>query len=98
MVTHPETMKFGTKFSIGKVGDLNVFLNDHRLKEVTSYKYLGVYVDSLLNWSTHFEYLCKRIYPKLKLLNRLSGFLSPNVLLKIYKVTIKLIFDYGCIV
>ena len=42
--------------------------------------------------------VASRVYPKLKLLNRISSFLSPTVLLKIYKVTILPILDYGCIV
>jgi threonine dehydratase len=49
MVAHPgksETMKIGTKHAIKKAGELDIYLKDHKLKEVTSYKYLGVSVDS----------------------------------------------------
>ena len=44
------------------------------------------------------SYIASRVYPKLKLLNRISSFLSPAILLKIYKMTILPILDYGCIV
>lgn len=101
MVTHPgklETMKVGSKHSIEKAGKIDMVLKEHRLKEVSSYNYLGVYVDSSMNWSKQVNIICKKIYPKLKLLNRLSSFLSSDVLLKIYKVTVLPIFDDGCIV
>ena len=42
------------------------------------------------------SYVASRVYPKLKLLNRISSFLSPAIVLKICKVTIVPILDYGC--
>ena len=62
------------------------------------FKYLGVVVDELLSWNNHVSYVASRVYPKVKLLNRTSSFLSPNILLKIYKVTILPILDYSCTV
>ena len=44
------------------------------------------------------SHVASRVNPKLKLLNRISSFLSPTILLKIYRVTILPILDYGCIV
>ena len=90
-------MKVITKHSIEKAGKLDIFIKDYKLKEVSSYKYLGVYVDISLNWSIHVDYICKRIYPKLKFFNRSSSFPSSHVLLKTYKATVLPTFDYGCI-
>ena len=101
MVVHPgksEVMKIGTQRSLKNCNDLNIFIHDHRLKEVTSYKYLGVYVDSTLAWKEHLSYIQKRMYPKIRVLNKLSCFLTRSVLLKIYKQTMLPIFDYGCFV
>ena len=42
--------------------------------------------------------LCTKIYPKLCFLNRLSHFLSHEMLLKIYKQTILPAIDYGSII
>ena len=39
-----------------------------------------------------------RVYPKLKLLNRISSFFSRNILLRIYKQTVLPLLDYGCVV
>ena len=80
-----------------KAGGTEIKQNDHKLKEVY-FKYLRVFVDSSLNWSPHIDYVCKRTYPKLRLLNRLSCFLCSDVLIKIYKATILPILDYACIV
>ena len=99
MVVHPgksEVMKIGTQRSLKNSNDLNIFIHDHRLKEATNYKYLGVYVDSTLAWKEHLSYMRKRTYPKIRVINRLSSFLARSVLLKIYKQTMLPIFDYGC--
>ena len=99
MVVHAgksEVMKIGTQRSLKNSNDLNIFIHDHRLKEVTNYKYLGVYVDSTLAWKEHLSYMRKRTYPKIRVINRLSSFLARSVLLKIYKQTMLPIFDYGC--
>ena len=61
----------------------------------TSYKYLGVYVDSTLAWKKHLSYMQKRTYPKIRVVNRLSSFLTRSVLLKVYKQTMLVIFDCG---
>ena len=38
----------------------------------------------------------KRTYPKIRVISRLSSFLTGSVLLKIFKKTMQPIFDYGC--
>ena len=78
--------------------DINIFHGDSILKQQRHFKYLGVVVDESLSWNNHMSYIASRVYPKLKLLNRISSFLSPAILLKIYKMTILPILDYGCIV
>ena len=78
--------------------DINIFYGDSILKQQTHFKYLGVVVGESLSWNNHMSYIASRVYPKLKLLNRISSFLSPAILLKIYKMTILPILDYGCIV
>ena len=78
---------------------LNIFYGDSILKQQRHFQYLGVVVDESLSWNNHVSYVASRVYPKLKLLSRTSSFLSPEILLKIYKTQIYLsIRDYGCIV
>ena len=78
--------------------DINIFYGDSILKQQRHFKYLGVVVDESLLWNNHVSYVASRVYPKLKLLGRISFFLSPEILLKIYKTTNLPIWDYGCIV
>ena len=78
--------------------DVNIFYGDSILKQQRHFKYLGVVVDESLLWNNHVSYVASRVYPKLKLLGRISFFLSPEILLKIYKTTNLPIWDYGCIV
>ena len=77
--------------------DINIFYGDSILKQQRHFKYLGVVVDESLSWNNHVSYVASRVYPKLKLLSRISSFLSPEILLKIYKTTNLPIWDYGCI-
>ena len=74
------------------------FYGDSILKQQRHFTYLGVVVDESLPWNNHVSYVASRVYPKLKLLSRISSFLSPEILLKIYKTTNLPIWDYGCIV
>ena len=78
--------------------DINIFYGDSILKQQRHFKYLGVVVDESLSWNNHVSYVASRVYPKLKLLGRISSFLSPEILLKIYKTTNLPIWNYGCIV
>ena len=102
MVAHPkksEVMKIGSHPALKNIGDVVIKLNNQILKEVSTYKHLGVLLDNQLIWKDHPLYICKtRIYPKLSLLNRVALFLPGYVLLNIYKQTILPILDYGCIV
>ena len=46
MVVHPgksEVIKIEAQRSLKPSNDLNIFTRDHRLQEVTNYKYLGVF-------------------------------------------------------
>ena len=79
--------------------DINIFYGDSILKQQRHFKYLGVVVDESLSWNNHVSYVASRVYPKLKLLSRISFFLSPEILLKIYKTTtltyLRLAASYG---
>ena len=80
--------------------DVRIPYGDSILEQRRSFKYLGVIVDESLSWNSHISdisYVASRVYPKVKLLNRILSFLDTTTLLKIYKATILPILDYGCI-
>lgn len=48
------------------VGDHRpVVIHDGTISQVSSYKYLGVFIDSFLTWNTHVDGLCSRLQQRL---------------------------------
>ena len=90
-----EVMVIGSRYSVANARDLHVKLNGEILKQSDHFRYLGVDIDSCLTWKKHVSNLSARMYPKLKILNRISAFLSCKTLLRIYKQTILPVLDYG---
>ena len=50
------------------------YINSHLLKNVNNQKLLGVIVDNRLLWSSHINYITKRIRSRLKVLYRIRDF------------------------
>ena len=88
-----EAMIIASQKALKTNRDITIFYGDSVLKQQRHFKYLGVVVDESLSWNNHVSYIASRVYPKLKLLNRISSFLGPTILLKIYKMTILPILD-----
>lgn len=96
-----EAMLIGSKYAVKNTRPLQpvmIILDGKPGKKLDYFKYLGIYIDHCPTWSKHVTYIQSRVYPKLKLLNRLSYFLSRDILLRIYKQTVLLILDYGCVI
>ena len=58
----------------------DILLNNNIKLNVVAetFKYLGVTVDSRLNWEPRISQSTERVSPKIALLNRLAGFLDTN--------------------
>ena len=91
-------MLIGSRHTTTTSRDLEISLDGNLLEQTNSVKYLGVNIDHNLSWNTHVHAISRRVYPRLKLLNRISKYLTRSVLLRIYKQTILPLMDYGCIV
>ena len=50
-------MIFTTKNKLGH--DVDIFVNNVRIERGYVTKFLGVQIDSKLNWKNHIEYTCK---------------------------------------
>ena len=74
-----EIMLIGTRNTVATSRDLQIFLDGKQLRQTNSFKYLGMYIEPHLSWNTHVPAISQRIYPKLKLLNRISKYLGRNV-------------------
>ena len=93
-----EAMLIVSKDAVKSTRPLQVVLDGKPMKQSGYFKYLGIYIDHCLTWSKHVTYIQSRVYPKLKLLNRISSFLSRDFLPRIYKQTLLPLLDYGCVV
>ena len=79
------------------IGDHTV-LNIHNssIKQVSSYKYLGVQIDQNMSWHTHVESCCTKIHQRLHFLRRLRLFgVSLGIMLIFYRASIESILRYG---
>jgi len=54
---------------------LNLYLNNNILNQVTSVKYLGVFFDENLNWKQHVSFICGKIKRGLGMISKLRHFL-----------------------
>ncbi len=63
-----------------------VIIKDTMIQQVTSYRYLGFYMDSVLCWKTHIDSLCTRLQQRLYFLRRL----------RLYGVGSKIVSGYVC--
>jgi len=79
-----ETMVIASQNAPKSTRDINIFYGNSILQQQKRFKHLGVVVDESLSWSNHVSYIASRASPKLKLLKRISSFLSPAILVSIY--------------
>ena len=64
-------------------------------ERVTTYKLLGVHIDSTLSWSTHIEYIIKKASTRLYFLKQLKRAGLPNShLLHFYITVIRPVLEY----
>jgi len=73
-------MLIGTRQRVSRKS-LCLSLNNNELKQVTSTKYLGLYIDNHLTWHNHVDYVLKRVREKIYSINRLKPPLAVRKLL-----------------
>ena len=54
------------------------------LQQSESVKYLGVYIDSLLSWNDHIDYVCSKISKNLNIITRLKRYFTSKSLVSVY--------------
>ena len=86
---------FGTRYRLSKVRHCMLKLQNDVLNKTTSYKYLGVHIDSHLNFNTHIDKCCKIVSHKLYLLSKLRHNITENTCIRIYKSMIIPLLEYG---
>ena len=72
--------------------ELCLSLHDSILKQVSSTKYLGVFIDQHLTWRSHIDYVLRRVRENIYSINRLNPHSTVKKLL--YQVCLLPIIDY----
>ena len=77
---------------------LTVSILDHKVDNVSSFKYLGIFISSDFKWTHHIEYIVKRVNQRLGLLKRVKHLLPLKSRLLYYNSIVMPLFDYADLV
>ena len=72
-----------------------LFLNQTALKQEKCVKYLGIFVDSHLNWKIHVHNISKKIKRSIGILSKVRYHVTPKIFLKLYYLLIYPFLTYG---
>ena len=61
--------------------EVKVILNGHLLKQEFRTSYLGVVIDSHLNWKAHVSFISKKVKRNVGAISKIRNFVSTNVLI-----------------
>jgi len=89
IIFHPPQKK--TQYSV------KLFINGEGIKQVNTIKYLGIYIDSHLNWKAHVSYIAKKIKRCIGVLSKIRYFVNISVLIQLYYSMIFPFLSYGII-
>ena len=76
----------------------NLFLDEMKIQECKTMKYLGVHIDNELKFLDHIDSLKKKLSKAVGIASQLRYFVSRDVLLKNYNFYVKPILQYGILV
>ena len=88
-------MIFGSPSIQKKIQPFNIKFGEIPLENVTSYNYLGLTLDSQLNYNLHVNRLIASVSGKLKQFQRMRGFLNAKAAMMVYKNMLLPILEYG---
>ncbi len=84
----------GVNHLIGGTG-LQVRINNEYLECVSSYKYLGIYLDTTLSFNDHVEYMKRKVNKRLVILCMSRTYMKPEQCTTLYKSLVLPLLDYG---
>ena len=97
-ISKTKIMTFGSRHKVKKAKKLVIKLGDDELKQVPSYKYLGVILESTLNYNLHISQVIRTVLHKLLLLSKMKKYLRDDAALNIYKSRLLPYFDYADVI
>ena len=87
-------MVFGSRTKLVHKPDLNITINGKNLERVEVMKYLGVFLDEHLTFSTHIAEICQKSSKKLGILRKSRELLDQSTSLLLYKSLVVPYIDY----
>ena len=77
-------MLFRSKHPNTQHTNLNLIIRNNKIEQVSSLKFLGVYIDEYLSWCLHMKYLLSKLRSCLGGTRRIKSFLNQKSLLTLY--------------
>ena len=77
---------------------VRIFINNKTIKEVNSIKYLGIMIDSNLNWKEHISVVSRKLSRSIGILLKLRYYVNTNILRQLYYSLIYPHLIYGLII
>ena len=97
-ISKTKTMAFGSRQKVKRAKGGTIKLGGEVLKQVPSYKYLGLILDSTLNYNLHVNQVIRTVLHKLMLLSKMKKYLRDDTALSIYKAMVLPYFDYADVI
>ena len=83
-------------FSLRRVNySIRIKIGSGSIQRADSVKFLGIYLDEQLNFSTHIDHITKKISKTLGVLNKTRDVFPPNIRLMLYNSLILPYINYG---
>jgi hypothetical protein len=93
--TKTKTMLFGSPQKLKQVQHLELRVADDLIEQVSEFKYLGIWLDSKVKFSTHISKVAAKISSKLGLLSRIRHFLPMKQRKMMFNALVLPHFDYA---
>ena len=90
-----KVMLFGSTKALSSLPQPKVIMSRVPLEAVSVYKYLGVSLDSQLNYNLHVNKLISSVTARLKQFRRMRSFLNTKAALMVYKNMLLPMLEYG---
>ena len=74
--------------------ELLLLMGNDEIEHVDSYKYLGVFLDPVLNFKSHIDYITKKVKQRTGVLWCIRNFMSRNLAKRLYTSLINPLFVY----
>ncbi len=78
--------------------NLKLHINCVDIKQASFVKYLGIHIDSHLNWKTQINNILKKIQRSIGILSKLRYYVTSKILLQLYYCLIYPFLTYGIVV